>query len=146
MNFTCVFWNSFSIKTLMLFINIYMFQKGWYIVLVCHLASMLIKNTPINIVVKLILFWTIKCIYLAYKCHQTTYINLYINIYMIDNSCFDFECLEQYSYDCICLTIDVCIVWLIKYSCFVSKRFSKSVYCNIVHILIIIIIIVYIKY
>jgi len=28
MNFTCVFWNSFSIKTLMLFINIYMFQKG----------------------------------------------------------------------------------------------------------------------
>ena len=63
---------------------------------------------------------------------------------MINNSCFDFECLEQSSYDCISLTIYVCLYCLIeKYSCFVSKRHSKSAYCSIVHILIILI--VYIK-
>jgi len=65
---------------------------------------------------------------------------------MIDNSYFDFEWLERYSYDYIYLTIYVCIVWLIKYSYFVSKRHSKSAYCNIVHILIIIIIIIIIVY
>jgi len=56
--------------------------------------------------------------------NHIVYILIYI--YMIDNSCFDFECLERYSYDCICLTIYVCIVLMIKYNCFVQKGIQNQ--------------------